>query len=83
MSRRADPWDTALVELFFKTLKRELCGDKALADRVEARTSVFEYTEMLYNRERLRSFSGYATLGECELISYRAGCLRRNGLKVS
>jgi transposase InsO family protein len=66
MSRVADPWDNAPVESFFKTLKGELCGDRAFASRWEARTAIFEYLEVFYNRKRLHSTLGYQTPEEYE-----------------
>ena len=66
MSRRGDPWDNAPVESFFKTLKIELCGDRAFSTRSEARSAIFEYIEAFYNRERLHSSLGYQTPEEYE-----------------
>jgi putative transposase len=66
MSRRGDPWDNAPVESFFKTLKIELCGDRAFSTRSEARSAIFEYLEAFYNRERLHSSLGYQTPEEYE-----------------
>ena len=66
MSRAADPWDNAPVESFFKTLKGELCGDRAFASRWEARAAIFEYLEVFYNRKRLHSTLGYQTPEEYE-----------------
>ena len=66
MSRVADPWDNAVVESFFKTLKGELCGDRAFVSRAEARTALFEYLEVFYNRNRLHSTLDYQTPEEYE-----------------
>ena len=66
MSRVGDPWDNAPVESFFKTLKTELCGDRAFGSRVEARREIFEYLEVFYNRKRLHSTLGYQTPEEYE-----------------
>lgn len=59
MSRAGDCWDNAVVESFFATLKRELVDDADWATRDEARTAVFEFIEIWYNRERLHSSLGY------------------------
>jgi len=59
MSRAGDCWDNAVVESFFATLKRELVGDADWATRDEARTAVFEFIEIWYNRERRHSSLGY------------------------
>ena len=59
MSRVGNCWDNAVVESFFATLKRELADDADWLTRDEARTAVFEYIEVWYNRERLHSSLGY------------------------
>ena len=63
MSRRANPYDNAVMESFFGTYKRE-CVDLAqagggYATRAEARADFFAYVESYYNRERLHSALGY------------------------
>lgn len=72
MSRKGDPWDNAVVESYFKTLKSELCGHRASKNRQEARTAIFEYIEVFYNRMRLHSTLGYRSPVEYE----RMGALR-------
>ena len=59
MSRVGDCWDNAVAESFFATLKRELADDADWATREDARTAVFEFIEVWYNRERLHSSLGY------------------------
>lgn len=59
MSRKGDCWDNAVAESFFKTLKTELVPRNGFATRSEARGMVFEWIEMVYNRERLHSTLGY------------------------
>ena len=59
MSRPGDCWDNAVAESFFATLKRELVDGADWATRDEARTAVFEYIEVWYNRERRHSSLGY------------------------
>ncbi len=71
MSGKADPWDNAPMESFFKTLKSELCGGKAFGSRDEARTAIFEYIEVFYNRMRLHSSLGYLTPVEYEQVKSR------------
>ena len=66
MSGVGDPWDNAPVESFFKTLKSELCGDRAFGSRAQARAAIFEYLEVFYNRKRLHSTLGYQTPEEYE-----------------
>ena len=59
MSRPDNPWDNALAESFFKTLKRELVNGKVYKTREEAKQDVFKYIEIYYNRQRMRSSIGY------------------------
>jgi len=71
MSRKGDCWDNAPAESFFKTLKEELCGHRSYQSRREARTAIFEYIEVFYNRVRLHSTLGYSTPDEYERIQGR------------
>jgi transposase InsO family protein len=59
MSRVGDCWDNAVAESFFATLKRELADDADWHTRDDARTAVFEYIEVWYNRYRRHSSLGY------------------------
>lgn len=55
-------FDNAVIESFWATLKRELVRPgKHFATREEARTAIFEFIEIYYNRERLHSSLGYQT----------------------
>ena len=68
MSRKGDPWDNAVAESFLKTLKSELCGHSAFPTRKEARSAIFEYIEIFYNRTRLHSTLGYFSPVEYEQL---------------
>jgi transposase InsO family protein len=59
MSRKGDCWDNAVAESFFHTLKIELTHHCNFETRNEARTAIFEYIEVFYNRQRLHSSNGY------------------------
>ena len=59
MSRPGNPWDNALAESFFKTLKRELVNGKDYKTRKETKQDVFKYIELYYNRQRMHSSIGY------------------------
>jgi transposase InsO family protein len=61
MSRRGNCWDNAVAESFFATLKKELVRNRAFETRDEARSEIFEYIEVFYNRLRSHSLLGYAT----------------------
>ena len=59
MSRKGMPYDNATMESFFASLKQELTHHEQFKDRDEARSKVFDYIEVFYNRERLHSALGY------------------------
>lgn len=61
MSRKGNCWDNAVVESFWASLKSELFDGYVPATREEARTMVFEWIEIWYNRQRLHSTLGYLT----------------------
>ena len=61
MSRAANCWDNAVVESFFATLKRELSQPRLIRSQHEARSIVFEYFEVFYNRQRMHSSLGNLT----------------------
>ena len=59
MSRKADCWDNAPMESFFHTLKTELVIHCDYHSREQARSSLFEYMEAFYNRQRRHSSINY------------------------
>lgn len=59
MSRKGMPYDNAVMESFFASLKQELTHHERFADRDAARSQVFDYIEGFYNRQRLHSSLGY------------------------
>ena len=61
MSRRGNCWDNAVAESFFATLKKELVRGRAFDTRAQARSEVFEYIEVFYNRHRTHSLLNYET----------------------
>jgi transposase InsO family protein len=65
MSRVGNPFDNAPVESFFATLKSE-CATEQFATRAEARSAIFEFIEVWYNRQRLHSSLGYLSPEEFE-----------------
>lgn len=66
MSRKANCWDNAVAESFFKTLKVELVYQNNFKTIEQAQLAVFEYIEIWYNRKRLHSSLGYKTPMEVE-----------------
>jgi transposase InsO family protein len=59
MSRPACPYDHAILESFFATLKTECFGDRVPKNRAEAQALLFDYIETFYNPQRLHSALGY------------------------
>jgi putative transposase len=59
LSRPRQCWDNAVAESFFATLKTELVYRMSWPTRAAARSAVFEYIEVFYNRRRLHSSLGY------------------------
>ncbi|MFL0809429.1 MAG: IS3 family transposase [Agarilytica sp.] len=55
MSRKGNCWDNAPMESFFSRLKVELIYAKNYQSIEEARTGLFEYIEIFYNRKRRHS----------------------------
>jgi putative transposase len=66
MSRKAHPWDNAACESFMKKLKYEEVYRSEYRDWVEARASIGQFLEKIYNRKRLHSALGYVPLVEFE-----------------
>ena len=60
MSRVGNCYDNATMESFFSTLKWE-CASEPFPTRAAARTTIFEYLEVWYNRQRLHSSLGYCS----------------------
>ena len=59
MGSKGSAYDNAVAESFFATLKTELIYRLPLANISAARTAVFEYIEVFYNRQRIHSTLGY------------------------
>jgi putative transposase len=66
MSRKGNPWDNAACESFMKTLKYEEVLRNEYRDLAEARASIREFLEKIYNQKRLHSALGYLPPAEFE-----------------
>lgn len=66
MSRKANPWDNAACESFMKTLKYEEVHRNEYRDLDDARSSIAEFLEKVYNNKRLHSALGYLPPAEFE-----------------
>lgn len=61
MSRKGDCWDNAVAESFFSTLKNELVYWKRFKSINHARSEIFRFIEVYYNRRRLHQYLNYMT----------------------
>ena len=59
MSRAGDCYDNAMMESLWATLKKELVQHAKFKTRAQARSSIFEWIEVWYQRERSHSSLGY------------------------
>ena len=66
MSRKGNPWDNAACESFMKTLKYEEVLRNEYRDLADARASIREFLEKIYNQKRLHSALGYVPPAEFE-----------------
>ena len=66
MSRKGNPYDNAACESFMKTLKYEEVYRNEYRDFQEARASIGEFLERVYNQQRLHSALGYLPPAEFE-----------------
>lgn len=72
-SRAGTPQDNAVIESFFATLTREVLDRERFATRRAAQSSVFEYIEVFYNRQRRHSTLGYLSPCDYEAQSFHKG----------
>ena len=72
MSRKGNCWDNAVMESFFGTLKTELVYHRKYETREEARSDIFDYIEVFYNRKRLHSALGYRSPADFEKMAKAA-----------
>jgi transposase InsO family protein len=66
MGSVGDAYDNAVAESFFGTLKRELVHRHAFPTRAAARTALFDYIEVFFNRRRRHSTVGQLAPAEFE-----------------
>jgi len=61
MSRKGNCWDNAVAENFFKILKSELVRHTDFYSILQAKTALFEFIEIWYNRKRKHGYLDYLT----------------------
>lgn len=69
MSRKGNCHDNAVAESFFSHLKNELIYHHDFADHDEARSAIFDYIEVFYNRQRLHQTLGYKSPRDYEMMN--------------
>jgi putative transposase len=62
MSGKGDPYDNAMMESFFATLRAELTELELFPNRTAARVALFDFIEVFYNRQRIHSSLEYTNL---------------------
>ena len=69
MSRKGNCLDNAVAESFFSNLKNELVHHASYEDRDQARSAIFEYMELFYNRHRLHQSLGFVSPMQYEAMA--------------
>ena len=69
---QGDAWDNAPMESWFHTLKTELVNHRLYRTRQEARSDIFWFIEVFYNRSCRHSTLGYLTPMEYEIVRLAA-----------
>jgi putative transposase len=67
MSRKGNCWDNAVSESFFHSLKTEELYFNKFYNKNQAKSCIFEYIELKYNRKRSHSYLGYLSPYQFEL----------------
>ena len=61
MSGKGNCYDNAVAESFFSSVKNEIIHPRDYHTRDQARTKIFEYIELFYNRQRIHQSLDYQT----------------------
>jgi len=72
MRRKGNCWDNAPKESFFSRLKVELIYAEQYESISEAKSGIFEYIEVFYNRLRRHSANGNLSPAEFERMTAKA-----------
>lgn len=70
MSHEGNLYDNAMMESFYKTLKRELINDAHFETRAEASQEIFKYIETYYNTKRMHSALDYKSPRDFEKSNF-------------
>ena len=71
MGSRGDCFDNAMLESFHASLKKDLIHRRSWPTKAEARTAVFDYIEVFYNRRRRHSRLGMLSPADFENSTLR------------
>jgi putative transposase len=86
MSGKANCYDNASVETFFKTIKAELIWRQNWTTRRQAETAIFGYINGFYNARRRHSYLGEASQGSSDAQhrwkAQRRGHLERDDIRL-
>jgi len=66
-SRKGNPYDNAMMESFYRTLKRELVKGANFETPEQAQKEIFQYIELYYNTKRMHSALGYLSPSQFEV----------------
>jgi putative transposase len=69
MSRKGNCYDNAFMESFWSTLKLEMVYRGVFQTRAQARTLIFDYIEVFYNRQRAHSALDYNSPVDFETLN--------------
>jgi putative transposase len=78
MGSRGDCFDSAVLESFHASLKKDLIHRRSWPTKAEARTAIFDYIEAFYNRRRRHS-----TLGMLSPLEYENRTLVTGGTSLA
>lgn len=67
MSRKGNCLDNAVAESFFSNLKNELVYHRVFENQDEARSAIFDYIEVFYNRQRIHQYLDYKNPEQFEM----------------
>ena len=67
-SGKGNCYDNAVAESFFRSLKNEIVHHRDYHTRDQARSEIFEYIELFYNRRRIHQSLNYQTPMQYESV---------------
>ena len=66
MGHKGNPYDNAIMESFYRTLKWELVQDAHYDNPEQTRIDIFKYIELYYNTKRMYSALGWLSPSQLE-----------------